>query len=53
MRASMVGLNDSTLPLQGAQVRSLVGEVSHATRCGKKKKKVINKKQGANFMKHE
>ena len=38
MRASMVDLNDSTLPLQGAQVLSLVGEVSHATGVGKKKK---------------
>lgn len=33
--------SDSTLPLQGAQVRSLVplvGEVSHATQWGKKNK---------------
>ena len=34
----MVGLKDSTLALQGAQVQSLVGKVPHATRCGQKKK---------------
>ena len=30
---------DSMLPLQGVRVRSLGGEVLHATMCGKKKKK--------------
>ena len=29
---------DSMLPLQGAQVQTLVGEVPHAMKCGQEKK---------------
>ena len=35
---------DSVLPLQGAQVRSLVMEVLHAVKCSQKKKKKKQKR---------
>ena len=34
------GSGSSILPLQEVWVQSLVGEIIHATRCGKKKKKL-------------
>ena len=48
----MVGLKDSTLALQGG-TGSILGWESSTCHKVWAKKKVINKKQGAHFMKRE